>query len=348
MKITNMVTTNKSGRIEYIDAIRGYAILLVIFCHVFTFCFGRNLSVIANFFSDFMLPLFFCVSGFCVYKKREWSAKELAKFVYRKALALLIPAIVFFYLFELLIAHNFIVDIMHTSKGGYWFTIALFWYYLLYSVTNGICNRLKVKEQNTLFVLLFLAVLLYFICPVVKLIGITSDFDWMCVMKLKLFVYFVFGIFLRRYNDYFNRLAINQTFISAVMVVALSFYIVHLRLENNGVLNSLYPIIISISGILFSFVYFINNEKIFSSDTKLGKVFQFVGKRTLDIYLIHYFVLPLELEFIGDYFFAHSMPLLYFFIGVLVAIYVIVISLGISHVIRLSPTLSKVLFGSKN
>lgn len=57
-------------RIRYIDALRGFTMLLVVFGHVmmFTFGIGGYNSVIGSFFLTFRMPMFFFISGYIAYK----------------------------------------------------------------------------------------------------------------------------------------------------------------------------------------------------------------------------------------------------------------------------------------
>ena len=57
----------KSQRIEYIDAMRGVTMLLVVMAHVSMFClglYGYNGFSFNKMLSEFRMPLFFFVSGF--------------------------------------------------------------------------------------------------------------------------------------------------------------------------------------------------------------------------------------------------------------------------------------------
>jgi fucose 4-O-acetylase-like acetyltransferase len=74
---------------------------------------------------------------------------------------------------------------------------------------------------------------------------------------------------------------------------------------------------------------------------------QFIGRRTLDVYLLHYFFLPRNISFIGDFFVEHSNPTLEFFVSVFLACLVIIICLTVSEVLRMSPFLEHRLFGVK-
>lgn len=74
---------------------------------------------------------------------------------------------------------------------------------------------------------------------------------------------------------------------------------------------------------------------------------QYVGKRTLDIYMIHYFLLPFRLDMMGQWFTNNPNPAIEFFITTAIAAMVIALSMVIGNIIRLSPTLSHYLLGGK-
>jgi fucose 4-O-acetylase-like acetyltransferase len=61
-----MEATIKKERIQYIDALRGFTMLLVVFAHVETFSFQymENATFLGEFFKLFRMPLFFFISGF--------------------------------------------------------------------------------------------------------------------------------------------------------------------------------------------------------------------------------------------------------------------------------------------
>lgn len=73
---------------------------------------------------------------------------------------------------------------------------------------------------------------------------------------------------------------------------------------------------------------------------------QFVGRRTLDIYVLHYFF-PISTIEIGKFFQVSINPVLEFFVNGFIAILVILICLIVSNVIRMSSFLRHHLFGVK-
>ena len=74
---------------------------------------------------------------------------------------------------------------------------------------------------------------------------------------------------------------------------------------------------------------------------------QYIGRRTMDIYMIHYFLLPLNLGFVGQFFADHVNPSMEFFVTSIIALLVILLSLIMGNVIRLSPLLAHYLLGEK-
>ena len=100
-----------------------------------------------------------------------------------------------------------------------------------------------------------------------------------------------------------------------------------------------------LSGIIIVFTFFRLLSATFSQETWYGRSLQFIGRRTLDIYLIHYFLLPFDID-INDTWLTQSNAV-YVPTALVLSLLVIAICLAISHIIRLSPFLAKYLFGVK-
>jgi fucose 4-O-acetylase-like acetyltransferase len=74
---------------------------------------------------------------------------------------------------------------------------------------------------------------------------------------------------------------------------------------------------------------------------------QYVGKRTMDIYMLHYFLLPRNMEVVGQFFSDNVNPSIEFFVTTVFALLVILLCLIVGNVIRLSPLLAHYLLGAK-
>jgi fucose 4-O-acetylase-like acetyltransferase len=93
---------------------------------------------------------------------------------------------------------------------------------------------------------------------------------------------------------------------------------------------------------------FKENENHLSSSTKLGNSLQHIGKRTLDIYYLHFYFLPYNLSFVGKWLDKNPNPLLEFSMSLTLALLVVVCCLLVSKIIRISPTLAYLLLGVKH
>ena len=125
-----MQEVNKKGRIQYIDALRGFAMLMVVFAHVeiYSFFGFKADTPLTKIISMIHMPLFFFISGLCVYKRKR--RYRLAK-IKGDFLRLIIPALIVGLIYAEFRVNSFLADNM---KAGYWFTISLFEMLLIYYI----------------------------------------------------------------------------------------------------------------------------------------------------------------------------------------------------------------------
>ena len=122
-------------RIKYIDALRGFTMLLVVFCHVESIGFRINPydSVVGNILVSFRMPMFFFISGYIAYKSTIiWDKETYGRNMRKKAMVQLIPTFFFFSLFTLSHHGNPVSSFLNGGLGGYWFTLVLFEMFVLY------------------------------------------------------------------------------------------------------------------------------------------------------------------------------------------------------------------------
>ena len=131
----------KKKRIEYIDAMRGFTMILVVFSHICVYGYGKeavdDMVSFKNVFISFHMPLFFFISGWVLYKaERVWNWNFIKGFLTSKFMMLMVPTVFFFLLYVLVFKDARITaEDLNAAKDGYWFTLALFEFFLLYSLT---------------------------------------------------------------------------------------------------------------------------------------------------------------------------------------------------------------------
>jgi len=354
---------NTTKRIEYIDALRGFTMTLVVTGHIFSDCFMQdylrgNILSYYHFFGIFRLPLFFFISGFVFYKAdRYWDLSSLKKFITSKVRVQLFSTLVFFLLYCWLFQKGIIRTLFDIHKSGYWFTYALFIYFVLYiGIDITICRikRISPFSNYTIIASVFIGLLLYYLINNGFMLTIltprlTSLFS---ISKWQFFIFFSFGCFIHKYYDYFLKCQNYKYVKDGLILLFVCFSICILYHHNNNIhiYNYIYllGLIAALLGILLVMLFFKANETHLSNSTTLGGSLQYIGKHTLDIYFLHFFFLPYNMSFVGKWLEINPNPLLEFCMSLTLAIIVIVFCLLVSRIIRLSPTLAYLLFGAKH
>lgn len=112
------------------------------------------------------------------------------------------------------------------------------------------------------------------------------------------------------------------------------------------IFSYIFPHICNYSGLLIVFAFFRKYQASFTSSTRLGASLQYIGRRTLDIYLLHYFFIP-SLSCFGEFFRNTPNMLLELVSGLIFSLLIAGLCLLISNIIRISDLLGHYLFGAK-
>lgn len=349
-------------RIEYIDALRGFTMLLVVFSHVESFGFFNfsHETFVGSLFASFRMPLFFFISGFVAYKLKEWNSLWYANSLKKKIRIQLIPTLFFGLIYTYLYwGGDFSSFINDAAKSGYWFTLALLEMFLVYYTINFIVHRYNTPKQERLWLLSLvgIALLMYLLkfpfkyYPMLKSIGNVTTLHY----TFTYFQFFVFGLFASRYRNMFGRLLDNGNIVAGIILVfSTLFYVkltsidIHLqgKVDIWIVISTFTGTIIGYLGLVIVFGFFRKYQSSVSSSCWLGGTLQYVGRRTLDIYMIHYFFLP-TLPEVGDFLKSSSNVLIELVAGFSLSIAIIGCCIVISNVIRTSDLLAYYLFGKK-
>lgn len=148
-------------RIQYIDQIKAFLILLVILGHVY-FLGMHTTSMISRFQDIFCMPVFFFVSGlFC---KPTYSIRDFVHLIKKKFTQLIIPFLSCSLLYTYLcLGGDWMGLICSEMHNGYWFLLVLFEIYIVYSLIVYISNKISSNNYKLLysFLILFSLVFLF-------------------------------------------------------------------------------------------------------------------------------------------------------------------------------------------
>jgi len=331
-------------RVEYLDALRGYVMILVVLAHVPMYCYhhieGFSFSQIP---ATFHMPLFFFISGWFFKNgntKRIWTVTKM-KFV-----QLIVPTVVFYLLYCWLFDVDIIDNVWNDKyKAGYWFCVVLFVFYVMLTITKTIT---KTALGGAVLCLLFAGVTLMFNTnAMTRLLAEWQIPNIFCFQQWQYFIFFYLGYLAHRYQDRFFAW-LDNGWVMAIGILVFFGSLMMCYQQPVGLLGIKAEFLVwGGLGTVLSFAFFRRHNNAFSQQTYIGKVSQFIGRRTLDIYLLHFFFLPGRLEDLGDRIMGNGNPAIELLVSLTIAMIVIMLCLLTSNIIRLSPVLAHWLLGQK-
>ena len=331
----------ETKRIQYIDAMRGFTMILVVFSHICHFCFGDSTMGFNRIFFLFRLPCFFFISGWLF---EPVARRPFLPNVRHKFMVQIVPT----FIFLLLLAPP--PEFFHqlgTLKGGYWFTFVLFEFFMLYMLSVRCLRRWGILLAVAVSIgSFYYSAWQYHLQTLAvgdtTLNGFVLTMGFFSVPLWRYYLFFFFGTLVRHHFDAFIRLT-NRTWV--IVAVTVSFFAISLTDHPaNPVLEYLRFNVGGILGMVMVFTFFRLSD-VWLQRLCLSRPLQYVGTRTLDVYLLHYFFLPHFLSAYAARLFAYDSQLLEFLVAMFFALGVLLLSLLASYILRLSPFLARILFG---
>ena len=340
-------------RIGYIDAMRGFTMILVVFAHVCHFCFGDSRMGYNAIFILFRLPCFFMLSGWLFEPVSKNAFLTVAR---HKAMVQLLPTFIFLIL---LAPPPEFFHQLGALKGGYWFTFVLFEFFILYMVIVRIGKHWTPILAFVITIASFFYARYYdslksssegFQLLMIDMLGFLSVTTW------RLFIFFYIGTWMRRHFDAFIRWT-NKPIV--ILLISAAFFLIASTSHKDNLWFEMFRYYVGgITGMIMIFTLFrlLYTSSIFHLPSSIihfpssiihhpSSILKFVGTRTLDIYLLHYFFLPRFLMEYAPQLQAYDSRLLEFVVIMALSLIILVLCLITSYVIRLSPFLGHYLFG---
>lgn len=337
-------------RMPHVDALRGLAILFVVFGHVeiFSFFDFQHTTIIGRTFAAIQLPLFFFISGFCSYStKNNGMPRLLSKFA-----QLVIPAFtVGLFYTHFYLGVGFDNFFSNASKLGYWFPLSLFEMFCI----SYFCSLIKeggVRQNHCDIYLVVVSLFLYCMklpfktSPMLDTIGNYTSLHY----TLGYFQFFATGILLRKYIHIFDKiLKLHTIMTGAICVFFISFVslifvpqIVDSASIKGQIWITIVETLIAYPAIYILYVVFYR----LLENTRITVWLSYIGRRTMDVYLLHYFLLP-TLPMVGDFLINYPNVVVELLVGFILSAIIVLMSVGIGRIIRLSPIVSRYLLGVK-
>ena len=330
-----------NDRIRYIDRLKGLAMLLVVMGHVYFFSYAQSESIGLKMISSFHMPLFMFISGMLVFKKNipySYSFILLLK----KIVMFLLPMFIFGVCFastyssvcsfadlwSLLIAF-----LMDPAKYGYWYLISLSLFYISMQL-------FRFNRSNTLTWDILLSGFVYCIF----LLGwktTTQVGNLLCLLNCTDFYpFFILGYFTRKYD--FVEYVKHSNFIFTVAIIG--YILLFNRDLGFQVINTFSErFVVRLCAIIVILMIFVRRQ---DESSFLENKLSFIGRNTLDVYLLHYFIVNnINLVMVGRWFENTNNSVLSIFFTLLVAIPITFISIGIGKILHRSNFVEKYIYG---
>lgn len=304
----------------YLDLLKGFAIFTVVIYHM-----GLGREPIMQYFINVQMPIFFMVSGFLSYKKDYKPMDNTIK----RTKQLVFPLIFSGLALSLYKGTNYSDYLFHDGKLGYWFLLTLMEIIIIYNITYKIREKLPNKVSWSIDIsCIFFLMLFRYIMPenIIDLLGLRQ--------LAKFYPVFITGVYLRKYPTIMKK--VEQY--NFIFIIFLAYFFFLSKESSNLLINYFNQVSFSIINATFMFYMFKKYENEIPFSSKL----QFIGRNSLNIYIVHYFILFKASEIYVTDFFAINLIL-----SLILSGSIIVSSLIISKIIESIPLLSLLLLGNK-
>lgn len=310
-------------RIGYIDALRGLTMILVVFSHLYI----PNHSVINLLFINFRMPLFFFISGLISMRvEQTWDGGELRRRLGSKARTLLLPILFFGLLYTAVQGQSLEDFLINKHKLGYWFTLVLFEMLAIYYVVRyGIARRGWRLSRALVFLLVGVTAVSFLWSERWMSGALPSLLSLSCLLRYLPF--FAFGLLAGYHRERFDAL-IDRTdvYVGAVVLFgALSWA----NIRWDGGVDVIICLTVGLAGIAMMYGTFRRLAVYFEDNTLVGRCMQYVGRHTLEVYVLHYFLLIGFGASLYPYVVTSAFPLSPVVVGLPLATAIAIASLGL-------------------
>ncbi len=344
---------SSTSRLNWIDALRGLTMLSVVMVHVLVSGFGLNpnQSPLAILRGTFTLPLFFFVSGFFLCRPvAEWTRTRITRALRVRSLALLGGTILFSTLYFIVMHRADPLSWLPDANFvEYWYTISLFQIFIWY-ILFTLAGRLT--SPHLTWTLILIAALASAALPYTPWASSYWCYWWLNEKTLLYFQYFAIGMAVRRWQEPFFSWLSRPWVLTLLIIGYCSSLMAGWTYTNFWTDHAPWMLIIvreelsRLFGLLLVLRIFYMAREWFDRDTPLLRIWLLIGRRTLDIYFLHYFLVP-RMRWVGAYLRHGNTFIPEFIAAAIVAAVILAIILPMSRLLRTAP-LIRPLLGAKS
>lgn len=316
-------------RIVFFDNMKGFAVFLVVWGHVYYYIYDDGSSTIPTICHFLQIPIFIFVGG--VFSSKPISRNSIMEIIKSKSIRLLLPFLSIGTLWILFCRIPFTEFIFDEFKYGYWFTYVLFEIFVLCYILSYSAKQISINKYF-LYILFYIALTLLIktqTLPAAIINGFSLNLLW------HYFPFFIIGQYYNEHAQIINQTTNNKylLYISFFLFIT-GYYIYRFCLNNAGL------VLAHFSGLLLVFIIFSR----YHFPTTLSKALSLWGKYSLEIYLLQYFLLHiLQHTFISEIRNEYYQSGL----NLIICLAIIYLCIGFARYVSKSQILSFLLFGNQ-
>ena len=216
--------TKAENRNQFVDIMRGIAMLLVVFGHTMTGCtVDSQKSFLFNIIWSLQMPLFILISGYVAkYSRPITDSKGLWKYVKRRTIAYMLPWAVWSFLVRgIIFGENGFLNVKHllwNMDSGYWFLATIWTISMIFGIASFVAERASsenlLKKQTVL--------LGCYLVGMVLLVGIGAILG-LSFFAIKLTLYYMpfyyAGFLYGQFDDRMKESEIGEKIIDSVVAI---------------------------------------------------------------------------------------------------------------------------------
>lgn len=337
------------SRIDYIDSMKGLAILLMVMGHVIAWQFPnpvamlnddgpRSTMFLFRFIYSFHMPLLMFCSGLFVIRGIGISLRDVGMSIWKRVQSLILPSI-------------FTGGLLWLQRGnfGYWFLWTLFQFIVISLLLYYVCERIpKYGKHVYVTILCFISLGTMLFLP--KLMPF-ERLPLIDIGHLRFFPYFCFGIICNQYK--LIEKVMSKNWVYTISLLIFGFLTYWITIEGNHIpKQSVTGCVLPISAIVLLIYLF---KEGLSGASKAELWLQKLGKHSLEVYILHLFFL-FPMYRVGEYVQEHVNNVvggqLVFFVqtitSLIVSVVIVYLCYLVMNIINKSSLLSLLLLGRKS
>lgn len=342
-------------RLAYIDQLKGFAMLLVVMGHVIGFCAHSHDDILTLIITTIQMPLFFMLNGLVISSIINGGGYLLKKFR-----QVMVPFFLWGILMSLYRDRSYTDYLSDYFCLGYWYLPVLFGFFIIYFFAYYI-NRLidrnlitKRSKRIDILVSIILYVVLYFgLRFMTRFIPETMRVYIHYSQIIEYYPFFFIGALIKLYNLSYCLNKHSSKVITMMIIGLIPCFIMLHESQYNG-FGDWYVLVFirAYFCVVIYMMFMIGSATVKSNYWIGGKTLSMLGKigrHTLAIYMIHYYMLKyIEIKHLFDFLYVENNLMALGAIILSISIVLCFLSIMIEKIISFSSWFSLGLLGRKN